>query len=1322
MDFVKKCMASLLAFSLIVSLTMYAFVDSTVSATQEFDDGEMVETISVGADDQEALDIQSETGEWESITFQPDEEYIPSDEESVFYIEEEQNLDDDGLYMEKQTPEEVVFDIEDGVLVIPYLEDSEAITDVVLDETSIVRYNLGKREVRVAPSDYAGETEDYFDAEGNYSIWLGTDPFFPYEVQFSYNDTVVTRWFMTPQDQVEIDGHIFTVEADFTGEVVTQMSLNVGGQIVIVYPETKTFVDEGSVSWLMRSVLQPLTPTELRVDLSAFSPLELSYVSIDQIFTGDHALAPTDKLAWRYEGSIDAGDFFVSPIGGKVSLLYGSEYSSSRWEMVVCKSDQIDIDNKLYRITVDTPDDEWLIKNFAIRDEDNTLKSISLEEWNIRNTKYISDQYYGYGNVVVNQSTTCMDSKFTGSNGVIKLDLSSKSDHFSAIKVYSDFVYDFYYGDGGAQDGPVPIEFLPDLVEANSLFPDTDITSQIWGAGATGYNVINRYDETDSSIDITIVGWNKAGEVSGILPVRLSVFSNPNIVSGFLTNFQIRDKESKYSINYGNNTTSNDGVTEQTEILYKGYKADKIYNVCTSSDSTDWKVYLGHYSSLAKAKASGDGNDITDKITDSSIGYEVDFCQDIKMTIFDGETPYKYILKTKEGDRVIRQFSDGTAISFEGLKDDKGNIISPVYIVTKNYDSLGEMNYPIMFVGKDVDLSSVAPVFTTQYGVKLFASGSSTAEVSGVSTHDFSNGSVQYTASGGNKEVAKNYWLTILKAQSDAGKLVVTGEGDANSNVREENGVTYLDREVIMDSYHNHVHDIFVANMGMEPIKDLKVEFTSDDFTISRSIYVDDFWTLDGSNNLPGYQAVLDGGYASNSSDAELLQLPNIARVRLRSDFYYTGNFSGTLKFKSGENLLMEMNLTGISGDPFITTSSIPDAVKYVPYGTMIQNNNKYSWNIPKYTLEYGSLPKGMELKSNGELYGIPKEVGQFSFIVRMDNSSIFTNIEADEISYDTEAFTITVKDNTDENVDASTDASYDVTHRLQNLYANTDMTAKQTFRSLGEHNTLQYVYLDGVILNPSQYSVTNGSTIITVSNQTLANVNATPDGRHTFALEFRDNKGEVKRAAQNYYIKTAEGTPPATDNPPSTNNPSNNSGNNSGSNTNGGNNNQSTNNPTSSGGNNTNSNSNRDDNWPGLIQILWDAITGKNKEQANTTETEISYTIQSGDTLSKIAAKYLGSANNWRQIYEDNKATIKDPNKIYVGQVITIHVRQAGGLSEASDGMKSYTVEPNDSLWKIAKKVYGSGWRWKKIFDANTKTISNPHRIKAGQVLLIPE
>ena len=48
-------------------------------------------------------------------------------------------------------------------------------------------------------------------------------------------------------------------------------------------------------------------------------------------------------------------------------------------------------------------------------------------------------------------------------------------------------------------------------------------------------------------------------------------------------------------------------------------------------------------------------------------------------------------------------------------------------------------------------------------------------------------------------------------------------------------------------------------------------------------------------------------------------------------------------------------------------------------------------------------------------------------------------------------------------------------------------------------------------------------------------------------------------------------------------------------------------------------------------------------------------YTVAKGDTLAKIATEFYGDATKYTQIFEANKPMLKDPDKIYVGQVLRI-------------------------------------------------------------------
>jgi uncharacterized protein YidB (DUF937 family) len=57
----------------------------------------------------------------------------------------------------------------------------------------------------------------------------------------------------------------------------------------------------------------------------------------------------------------------------------------------------------------------------------------------------------------------------------------------------------------------------------------------------------------------------------------------------------------------------------------------------------------------------------------------------------------------------------------------------------------------------------------------------------------------------------------------------------------------------------------------------------------------------------------------------------------------------------------------------------------------------------------------------------------------------------------------------------------------------------------------------------------------------------------------------------------------------------------------------------------------------------------------ASTAPVEESYTVVAGDSLSKIAKRLYGDANEWRRIFEANRDQIKNPDLIHPGQKLRI-------------------------------------------------------------------
>jgi nucleoid-associated protein YgaU len=97
------------------------------------------------------------------------------------------------------------------------------------------------------------------------------------------------------------------------------------------------------------------------------------------------------------------------------------------------------------------------------------------------------------------------------------------------------------------------------------------------------------------------------------------------------------------------------------------------------------------------------------------------------------------------------------------------------------------------------------------------------------------------------------------------------------------------------------------------------------------------------------------------------------------------------------------------------------------------------------------------------------------------------------------------------------------------------------------------------------------------------------------------------------------------------------------------------------------------------------------------------SYTVQSGDTLEKIAKRVYSSARPaiMRQLLEANSALGNGGDLLHVGMKLVLpkidtnpaapRVESADSSPAAAEGRKTYKVVANDSLWKIAAKFKGT-------------------------------
>lgn len=1242
--------------------------DSEESEFPDESEGSVDSESSDEAEDSEETDASDEDSEEEDSESSDGSDAVETPDESNGSSEEDDSDSDDAMDSEEESGEDSVTGEADedasesgadGEGVLDPAEGTDAeVTPEMAPEFGIggvIFSTGGEYQLVINPSlsedeAYAGFT-GVFGEDGSYTIQIPEeDPFFPYEVQFAgFEDSEPQNvWFMTPDSTVEFGGHTFRVAANFTGNAVTQLSLNIAGDIVVIYPQEKEFGGADPISLL------PLEKQYLHsIDLQGYTPLELTMVSVDSVFAGNVDLKGTDRVMWTVNYS-DLEYYQINQPGDYINLSY-----STSFEMIVGEPDQLAADNIRYIVyTNTTPAADWLKPVFYVQDENGARTAVEVKDndyWSRNENPYAPDSKYQYGYESFEISS--VNGEFR--EGYLALGINKEA--YPQTKFTSVRVFEGWHESAESAMGAAEITgqiFAGDMSQVNAGYP------------------VKRY----TAHYVTLVSYDSEGKITGCLPVEL-YFRN---TQHGLELRSLRKADGEYVSYYSSSHSIIDGCEYYTYYLEKGTPVNEqyrqgfsYYNDGVVDHSVITAAYVGHYASIAEAQAAG-AADIKDTLFvtgsyDDRGGYLADYSAGVNFTVIiggdgtEGQQVLKYQIKTELSDEDRRP-SGNTSVSFYGAYSPNDFYVSSV----KLQDSYAENNYIVFIVNDDVDRSNLALDFYANDSIKLYAAGSSTPEIPRKSFHDFSKGAVQFTASAENGENAKNYWVQIISRSAANGQLFINSLIDTNAKTKIEGGVTYTTREVMLDALHEYKHDIKLANMGSEAIANLSVVLDSS------VVELDDYWTLTGNHELSGFTTTDD----SQESD----KLGNLAMVRLKGkEGVEAGtDITGTLTLKSGDAALVVMTLTGTVGDPVITTKEVPEAVKYVPYGTMIQNSNKYSWNTVTYELWRGNLPEGMIIRPNGELYGVPTEVGEFTFTVRMQNSYSSFDSSMRE-------FTLIVKENTNENVEGQTDESYELTDRV--TYDYNAGLGDQLMVSQGVYGEFVDLWLDGQKLTDGvDYTSESGSTRITIFAQTLSGNKA--EGTHTLGIEFRtaDTK-TLKRAAQNYIL----GGKGSFD---GDNNGSGNDNNNNGS------------------GNNNNNNNNNDDSSSD------DSSKGSRDADADITET--SYTVVRGDTLWKIAVKFYGNGNRWRKIYEDNKDVLRDPNRLRAGQVLKIRsVTAAGNKDTKTQGALeggTYTVQPGDSLWKIAAKVYGNGRRWNRIYEANTDKLSDASKIRVGRVLVIPE
>lgn len=577
-----------------------------------------------------------------------------------------------------------------------------------------------------------------------------------------------------------------------------------------------------------------------------------------------------------------------------------------------------------------------------------------------------------------------------------------------------------------------------------------------------------------------------------------------------------------------------------------------IMAIPESSDYDDYDDYEDYTDAVSRG-----ASDVTAFVL-SSEGYRANFSGGITFFAFNGqgERIAYHTVRTVDFNTEPNVPDESTYFRVEGAQrtaeKSDGSYLS--YFMPRDADSYYANGYQTVFLLDEqnpVNADTIYPTFYSPKTVKIFAEVGQTSgeeQISGFSPIRTTPGGlteVKYSAASESGNRLQNYWVTFVTKHTGQAKLFVNAE----SRLDEASRLPI--RELVLTQRNGAYHDVFFANIGEQDMTGISVSLKD-----AQNVILDPYWTVQegasgNARTLAGFTTTNKSSY--RDADGNLLsnhygELANTAKVRIHpADSDIVGAVSGSLLIRSDNGGSREIKLTGVVGDICITTKTIRDGVRYVPYFSTIGTNNMYDPSAVRFELTDGSLPEGFSLYPNGVIYGVTKQPGEYSFSVK----ATFTYGGVEQSS-DEADFTLVIKDNSNANVDAETndpEYGYPIKTFMPDMviYVNESGAMMnpepsfdpnrgssglvQTFYgyhdallvSEGDENQFVDLWLDGELLTLNvDYRLEDpGSTPVHALSSLLEK---TPPGAHTFSMEFwtggAKNEGKMKTTSENVYIQ----------------------------------------------------------------------------------------------------------------------------------------------------------------------------------------------------------
>lgn len=876
--------------------------------------------------------------------------------------------------------------------------------------------------------------------------------------------------------------------------------------------------------------LLPLKEVEKTLDLTAYLPHELQAFPVSKLQEMlEMQETPAVYVKRNYvegsrspsTGDISNDDYAAFGSSETIDLYGDGREETLRLEVIGGTADQLNPDNVRYVATIKmTP-----------------LQSLFVPQVYTHNREKI--------NILNNKS-------------YISVHHSTEGTEWQTLYLATTYDIESFYGVRGDGSGVYPY-YLG--LELNSVYENVnvkaireednsdDVTSALFGQPDMSVSGgLEKYIYEKDIITFTLWREGESQESTVSLNINLSRFKG-SIWIPYITYADADDIRTNAWYTNSVSYDSEKDCDKDTIMLRHGFSVDTKYYInmrliVPDSDTTGGdnglsyvkKAVVGYYSSEAEIPSSA--ADIKEQLFsdayDKGGGYAANFSKGVTFTVVDnnGEL-YHYALTVIAYDEATAlTWGEGRSayFSIDGATKAGGNRYEDryaSYLMPSKDDSYYDNGYLTVFLmDRSVDSetgrrsyvpvtdSKIRPLFYTGSGATAYASvdgSSAVKQVSGETEVAFNSGKpIHYSVAAKDGKTTENYWVTFL-TQQEGPKLFVNAAND-ESHYATVDGQKMPQREVFLNKDYGYYHDVFFANIGDQNIEGLYVKLEN-----AQNVKLDDYWTVGDTTTLSAFTTTesrdSDGNYAYNGD------LANFAKVRLVPENDELGLISGTLVIGyTGSSTIpveeVRIDLTGIAGDPKITTDSVVDGVKFVPYSSVIQTNSLHGGMA--FSVTAGALPDGLTLKPNGEIYGIPTKPGEYEFTVK----AVYNG---NEKAVCEQTYVLTIQDNTDENVLAVNEGEqgYKLLDAVDKNLSIADIPAAGVlFRSEGTFGDFVAFFLDGKkLVKGTDYDADEGSTRITIRAQTFKNAG---NGTHTIAAEFRAGgqaDGEMKKTAQNVTV-----------------------------------------------------------------------------------------------------------------------------------------------------------------------------------------------------------